>query len=504
MTTQAPAETAHVDVLIIGAGLSGIGAAHQIQAELPGKTYALLESRASIGGTWDFFRYPGIRSDSDMQTLGYRFRPWIEFEAVADGPAILRYIRDTASETGIDRHIRFNHRATKAAWSSDDQQWTVTATSGDDGETAIFTCSFLYVCSGYYKYDGGHRPEFKGTSDFTGEIVHPQDWPEDLDYSGKRVVIVGSGATAVTLVPEMAKTASQVTMLQRSPSYVITIPTYDRIANFLRRVTGNRFSYLVTRWKNIFKAIAVYQLSRRRPEFTKRLVRSMVAKELPEGYDVDTHFNPKYEPWDQRLCMVPDGDLFASIRNGKASIVTDRIDTFTEKGLKLESGGNLEADIVVTATGFDLLVFGGIEFTVDGREIDLPGLFAYKGLMLSGMPNFAFTLGYTNAPFTLKADLVAQYVCRLLKFMDERDLSSCVPTNDDPTVEEAPLLDFDAGYVKRSEHLLPKAGSREPWRLGMSYVQDLITLRHRPVGDKALRFTRKADQPVGAGDRTTV
>ncbi len=481
----------HVDVLIVGAGLSGVGAAYQLQSELPEKSFVLLESRESMGGTWDFFNYPGFRSDSDMQTLGYRFRPWIEDNSVADGPSILRYIKETAQEGDIERHIRYNHRALRAEWSTNDAQWTVTASKGDDGETATFTCRFLYVCSGYYKYDGGYTPEFEGTTRFRGPIIHPHRWPDDLDYSGKKVVIVGSGATAVTLVPAMAPDAGHVTMLQRSPSYVITIPLHDRIANRLRRLAGDRFSYLVTRWKNIFMAIAIYQVSRRRPEFTRRLIRALVKRALPEGYDVDTHFNPEYEPWDQRLCMVPDGDLFKSISNGTASIVTDRIETFTEEGLKLESGRELEADIIVTATGFDLLAFGGIDFEVDGREISLPETFAYKGLMLSGVPNYAYTLGYTNAPFTLKADLVAQYVCRLLAFMDERDLDICVPTNDDPTVHEAPLLDFEAGYVKRSEHLLPKAGSREPWRLGMSYVQDLFTLRHRPISDEALRFSRK-------------
>lgn len=487
-TTQTSVQ---VDVLIVGAGLSGVGAAYQLQSELPGKTYALLEARESMGGTWDFFSYPGFRSDTDMQTLGYRFRPWTEGKAVADGPSILKYIKETAREGAVDRHIHYNHRAQRAEWSTEDARWTVTASRGDDGETATFTCRFLYVCSGYYKYNEGYRPEFKGTSRFNGPIIHPQRWPDDLDYTGKRVVIVGSGATAVTLVPAMAPDAGHVTMLQRSPSYVITIPLHDRIANGLRRLAGDRFSYLVTRWKNISMAIAIYQVSRRRPGFTRRLIRSLVKRALPEGYDVDTHFNPKYEPWDQRLCMVPDGDLFKSLSDGTASIVTDRIETFTEKGLKLESGRELEADIIVTATGFDLLAFGGIEFNVDGREISLPETFAYKGLMLSGVPNYAYTLGYTNAPFTLKADLVAQYVCRLLAFMDERDLDICVPTNDDPTVHEAPLLDFEAGYVKRSEHLLPKAGSREPWRLGMSYVQDLFTLRHRPISDEALRFSRK-------------
>ncbi len=483
----------HVDVLIVGAGLSGVGAACHIREALPEKSFVLLESRESMGGTWDFFRYPGIRSDTDMHTLGYRFRPWVEAKAVADGPAILDYIKETAREAGVDRHVIYGHRVTAAAWSSEEARWTVTADQGEGGGTATFTCSFLYVCSGYYKYNEGYRPDFEGSERFEGDLVHPQSWPEELDYSDKRVVIIGSGATAVTLVPAMAGAAAHVTMLQRSPSFVITIPLHDRIANALRRIGGDRFSYMLTRWKNIFMAIAAYQVSRWRPGFARRMIRSMVSRQLPGDFDVDTHFNPDYDPWDQRLCMVPDGDLFESLSDGSASVVTDRIETFTERGLRLESGDEIEADIVVTATGFDLLPFGGIDYSVDGRSIDLPETVAYKGLMLSGLPNLAFTVGYTNVPFTLKADLVSQYVCRLLAFMDERGLDVCVPALDDPSLELTPLLDFKAGYVKRSEHILPKAGSKQPWKLGMSYVHDLFTLRHRPVSDGTMRFSRKPE-----------
>ncbi len=483
----------HFDVLIIGAGLAGIGAACEIQSQMPGKSFALLESRESMGGTWDFFKYPGLRSDTDMQTLGYRFRPWTEDAAIADGASILKYIKETAQDNGIDRHIHCSHRAVKADWSSDDAKWTVTATKGKGDDTATFTCGFLYVCSGYYRYDKGYLPDFEGTPRFKGQIVHPHEWPEDLDYSGKKVVVVGSGATAVTLVPAMASTASHVTMLQRSPSYVLALPGKDPIANSLRRLAGNRVSHFLTRWKNILLAVGVYQLSRRRPGFTRRLVRAGVKRLLPEDYEVDTHFNPNYEPWDQRLCIVPDGDLFRSLRKGTSSIVTDRINTFTEKGVELESGAELEADLIVTATGFDLLAFGGIEFNVDGEDIAVPETFSYKGLMLSGMPNFAYTIGYPSVPFTLKADLVAQYVCRLLKFMDERGLDICVPRNDDPSVVDAPLLDIQSGYAKRSEHLLPKAGSKEPWRPDRNYLRDLIIFRHRPISDPAMRFAKKAE-----------
>ncbi|HEY1626734.1 MAG TPA: NAD(P)/FAD-dependent oxidoreductase [Streptosporangiaceae bacterium] len=478
--------TEHVDVLIVGAGLSGIGAAQHLHAAFPGKTYTILEARDAIGGTWDLFRYPGVRSDSDMHTLGYRRRPWSQAKAIADGPSILDYVRETATEAGVDKHIRFGQRVTGASWSSEAAQWTVQT------ESATFTCGFLYMCTGYYRYDAGYQPEFAGLDSFQGRVVHPQHWPEDLDYAGKRVVVVGSGATAVTLVPAMAETAGHVTMLQRSPSYILTLPTEDPIAAKLVKVLGRRRGYAVTRWKNVLVTTLIYKLSRRRPDMMRGWIRKMTIKQLPPGYDVDTHFKPAYNVWDQRLCLVPDGDLFTAVSDGRASVVTDRISAFTESGLRLESGKELPADVVVTATGLRLLPLGGIELSVDGKPLQLPDAMAYKGMMLGGVPNCVFTIGYTNASWTLKADLVSEYTCRLLRYMYTRGYDICVPVNDDPRVTERPLLDFAAGYVLRSIDQFPKAGSRPPWRLGMSYLSDVVTLRYGRIKDGSMRFSRKA------------
>ncbi|MGC9665312.1 flavin-containing monooxygenase [Planosporangium sp. 12N6] len=484
--------TEHVDVLIVGAGLSGIGAAHHLRSAFPDRTYTILEAREAIGGTWDLFRYPGVRSDSDMHTLGYRFRPWTQTRAIADGPSILRYIRDTAAEAGIDRHIRFGHRVVRAEWSSDDARWTVEAVH--DGRPVRLTAHFLYVCSGYYRYDTGHTPDFPGIDRFGGTVVHPQHWPADLDYTGRKVVVIGSGATAVTLVPALTDRAAHVTMLQRSPTYIATLPAEDPIAMRLRRLLGVRRAYPVTRWKNVAFGTLLYQLSRRRPGTVKSMLRKAAIKQLPPGYEVDTHFAPRYDPWDQRLCIAPDGDLFTAIRHGRASVVTDRIREFTETGLRLESGAELSADIVVTATGLRLLALGGMHLSVDGRDVSLPETMAYKGMMLSGVPNFTFTIGYTNASWTLKADLVSEYVVRLLRYLDAHGYDRCVPTNTDPGVTARPLLDFQAGYVLRSIDEFPKAGSRAPWRLGMSYAHDVLALRYGRIDDGVLRFQRRTDR----------
>ncbi|PXY22694.1 flavin-containing monooxygenase [Prauserella muralis] len=481
----------HVDVLIVGAGLSGIGAAHQLQSALPGRTYTILEARDTLGGTWDLFRYPGVRSDSDMHTLGYRFRPWADAKVIADGPSILRYVRDTAAEAGIDRHIRFRHRVRRASWSTEDGLWTVEAEH--DGEPVRLTANFLYVCAGYYRYDAGHAPRFPGSERYRGTLVHPQHWPDELDHTGKKVVVIGSGATAVTLVPAMAERAAHVTMLQRSPTYILALPSEDRLANRLRRLLGPRLAYPIVRWKNVAVATLLYQLSRRRPRLVRGLIRRATIAQLPPGYDVDTHFRPSYQPWDQRLCLVPDGDLFRAIRQGHASVVTDHVEEFTETGLRLRSGAELDADIVVSATGLSLLAFGGIELEVDGHTVALPETMAYKGMMLSGVPNFVFTIGYTNASWTLKADLVSEYVVRLLRHLDRHGYDSCVPVNDDPAVTERPLLDFDAGYVLRAIDQFPRAGSRRPWRLGMSYAHDLLALRYGRIDDGNLRFARTPD-----------
>jgi monooxygenase len=487
--------TEYVDVLIVGAGLSGIGAAHHLKDAFPGKTYAILEARDVIGGTWDLFRYPGVRSDSDMFTLGYRFRPWTEAKAIADGPSILDYVRATAAEAGIEKHIRFGHRVRRASWSGEQARWTVEAEL-PGGETATLTCGFLLMCSGYYRYDQGYQAELPGIENFGGQVVHPQFWPQDLDYAGKRIVVIGSGATAVTLVPALAETAEHVTMLQRSPTYILAMPTEDGIATRLRKLLGARRGYAVTRWKNVAITTLIYKLSRRRPDMIRGWIRQMAVKQLPDGYDVDTHFKPVYNPWDQRLCLVPDGDLFEVIRDGRASVATDRVKSFTERAVVLESGAELDADIVVTATGLQLLALGGTELEVDGAPVRLPETMAYKGMMLSGVPNFAFTIGYTNASWTLKADLVSEFACRLLRYMDSRGYDTCVPVNDDPAVTPQPLLDFQAGYVLRSIDQFPRAGSRAPWRLGMSYAHDVITLRHGKIDDGSMRFGRAVTPSV--------
>jgi monooxygenase len=480
----------HFDVIIVGAGLSGIGAAHHLQERCPGKSYAILEARADLGGTWDLFRYPGIRSDSDMHTLGYRFRPWTAAKTIAGGASILEYVRETAREAGIDKHIRFHHRIIAATWSSEEARWTVEVERADSGDTATFSCSFLFVNSGYYRYDQGYTPEFPGVERFRGEVIHPQHWPEDAEYAGKRVVVIGSGATAMTLVPALAKDAAHVTMLQRSPTYVVSLAGEDPIAKRLRRFLPHRAVYAIVRWKNVFLQLFSYRLSRKRPRLMKRLIRRGLVNALPEGYDVDTHFNPRYDPWDQRLCLVPDGDLFEAIKDGSAEIVTGRIETFTEKGLRLDSGEVLAADVIITATGLNLLFLGGIKVSVDGAEPDIPRALTYKGMMLSGVPNLSFTVGYTNASWTLKADLTSEYACRLLNYMDAHGYEYCVPEISDPAIAEQPLLDFSSGYVVRSLHKLPKQGSREPWKLKQNYPLDLRALRYGQLDDGTMKFVR--------------
>jgi cation diffusion facilitator CzcD-associated flavoprotein CzcO len=482
----------HFDVLIIGAGLSGIGAAHHLQDRCPGKTYAVLEARDAIGGTWDLFRYPGVRSDSDMYTLGYSFRPWPEAQAIADGPAILRYVRDTAREAGIDRHVRFHHRVVRAEWSSAEARWTVTAERTDTGAAVELTCRFLFPCTGYYRYDQGYMPDFAGVERFRGELIHPQSWPADFDHDGKRVVVIGSGATAVTLVPAMAERAEHVTMLQRSPSYVVSLPAIDPVARLIRRILPTRAAYSLLRWKNVLLQMAVFQLSRRRPRLVKALIRKGVERRLPPGYDVDEHFDPPYNPWDQRMCLVPDGDLFEALGDGSASIVTDRIRSFTETGLVLESGAELEADVIVTATGLNLIPLGGLELAVDGAEVILPETMGYKGMMLSGVPNLAFAVGYTNASWTLKADLTSEYLCRLLNHMDAHGYRRVTPRNSDPSVEAEPFIDFNSGYVLRAIDKFPRQGSKPPWRLHQNYARDIVVLRRGTLEDGSLEFARTA------------
>ena len=484
----------HLDVLIVGAGLSGVGAACHVRTRFPDKKIAIVEARDAIGGTWDLFRYPGVRSDSDMFTLGYSFRPWKQPKAIADGRSILDYIRETARDYGVDRLIRFNRRVVRAEWSSDDAQWTVDITDTSSGRTEQMTCRMLLSCTGYYRYDEGYTPEIPGTERFTGRIVHPQHWPDDLDYAGKRVVVIGSGATAVTLVPAMAETAAHVTMLQRSPTYVVALPARDRIADALRRRLPAKTAYAIVRWKNVLLTMFSYQLSRRRPEVMKRIIRKGLKQQLPAGYDIDTHFSPRYNPWDQRLCLVPDGDLFQAVSSGAASIVTDRITTITETGLQLESGQELPADVIVTATGLNMLAIGGIQLVVDGAPISLPETVGYKGLMLSGVPNLLIAIGYTNASWTLKCDLACEFFCRVVAHMDEHGYTKVVAPWTDDELPSNPFVDLASGYVQRAVHNFPRQGNAAPWRLYQNYVRDVLLLKRGPIEDGVLQFSAPVAQ----------
>jgi monooxygenase len=483
----------HFDVLIVGGGLSGVGAACSLTRHCPKKTYALLEGRPRVGGTWDLFRYPGIRSDSDMFTLGYSFRPWVEGKAIADGHSILKYIDDTAKDYGVDQHIRFNHWVKRASWSTKDALWTVEADCGEHAQVTRFTCSFLFVCSGYYSYAEGYTPVFPGSQRFTGQIVHPQKWPEDLDYANKRVIVIGSGATAVTLVPAMAKTAAEVTMLQRSPTYVVSRPEQDPLANFLRRHLPAMLAYNLVRWRNILFGIYFFGLCKRSPERVKKWILGRVQGALGTDYDVNTHFTPRYNPWDQRMCLVPDGDLFESLKTGKAAVVTDEIDTFTESGIKLRSGRELTGDIIVTATGLNLVALGNIQISVDGRHIDPANTLNYKGTMYGGIPNLASTFGYTNASWTLKAELTCDYICRVLNHMEQKGYRVCVPQNDDPAVKPEPWLNLSSGYIQRVADKMPKQGSKTPWKLHQNYVKDILTLKFGSLDDGVIRFLNPTD-----------
>jgi len=470
----------HVDVLIVGAGISGIGAACHLQDRCPGKTWAILEARDALGGTWDLFRFPGVRSDSDMLTLGYGFRPWTGSSTLADGTSIREYLHATARERGIDTKIRYGHRVVAADWSSEDRRWTVTAES-DSGRIEL-TCSFLYSCTGYYRYDEGFRPEFPGEDRFTGPVVHPQHWPADLDHTGKRVVVIGSGATAVTLVPAMARDAAHVTMLQRSPSYILTLPSEDPVLVRLRRLLPDRLATKVARGKNMALQIAIYQFARRAPRTARKVLQDGVRRQLPPGYPVETHFRPAYNPWDQRLCLVPDGDLFAAISAGSVTMVTDTIEQFTETGIRLASGAELDADIIVAATGLSLLAAGGMALSIDGNPVQMADTVTYKGMMLSGVPNFALAIGYTNASWTLKVDLVSEYVCRLLTEMERTGHTVVTPLGPPPGPRE-PLLNLQANYIKRSLDALPRQARSRPWRINQNYARDVLLFRHGRLTD---------------------
>ncbi len=490
MTNVQPPQ--HLDVLVVGAGLSGIGAGHYLQTDCPWASYEIFEARDSIGGTWDLFRYPGVRSDSDMHTLGYSFRPWRGPKTIADGASILQYIKDTAAAERIDQHIRFDTRVTRAEWSTADACWCITAENVRTGETFELTAGFLFSCSGYYRYDHGYQPEFPGADRFEGTIVHPQAWPDDLDYAGKHVVVIGSGATAVTLVPAMAATAGHVTMLQRSPTYIASMPESSPVAKLLRRVLPDRLAWPAIKWFHALMTQGFYRVSRARPELVKRILRRGLERELPKGYDIDKHFTPKYNPWDQRFCVVPNGDLFQAIREGRASVVTDHIATFTEHGIRLESGGELPADIIVTATGLELQFIGGVELFVDGEKVDVASRLTYKGMMLEQVPNAAMAVGYTNASWTLKCDLTCQYVTKLLNHMRATGLRECMPINNDPSVEPAPLLGLNSGYITRAIDRMPKQGSKFPWRTYQSYLRDYQALKLKGINDDAMVFSNPA------------
>ncbi len=478
-----------LDVAIIGAGLSGIGAACHLRRECPGRSLAILEAREASGGTWDLFRYPGIRSDSDMHTLGYRFKPWTEAKAIADGPSILRYLRETAEEHDVESHIRYRHQLREAEWSSEDQTWTLNVEV--DGEPRQLRCKFLLMCAGYYSYEHGHTPEFAGRERFGGQIIHPQEWPEDLDYDGKRIVVIGSGATAVTLLPELAKRAEHVVMLQRSPTYMFSWPDEDAIANFLRKVLPEKVAYGITRWKNIRMQSFIFRFARKRPKFARRFLVGQARKALGPDYDVDTHFNPHYDPWEERLCLVPNDDLFEAINSGRASVVTEHIDSFTESGIALKSGEHLDADIIVTATGLDIVALGGADFRVDGEAVDFSKRFTYKGVMIEGVPNMVSTFGYINASWTLRADLVAQFACRLLEFMRDRNVPTCTPSlrPGDADMQVRPWVEgFSSGYLQRVMEDLPKQGDREPWLNPQNYLGDRRRFLRDPIDDGTLAF----------------
>ncbi len=489
--------TGHVDVLIVGAGISGIGLAHYLVTSLPGKSFALVDGRDAIGGTWDLVRYPGIRSDSDLHTFGYEFKPWTSDNAIADAHEILDYMHEVIEEDGLAKRIYLQHKVIRADFSRDTALWTVTLER--DGTQWDVTADWLFGATGYYDYESGYTPHFEGQEDFEGTIVHPQLWPEDLDYTGKDVVVIGSGATAVTLIPAMAGDVGHITMLQRSPSYVMPLPRKDPIANGLRKVLPEKAAYAATRRFNIGKGRFIYNLCQKQPKLARRLIRAANVKYLPEGYEVSKHFNPSYDPWDQRLCAVPDADLFRVIGKGKASVVTDKIVRFTKTGILLESGRELKADIIVTATGLNVQLFGGIEVSVDGEVKNPSESLVYKAFMLSGIPNMAFMFGYTNSSWTLKVGLVCDHLCRLIRYMDQNGYTTVMPVADDPRMTIRPMLDFEAGYIMRAADSLPRQGDSGPWTIEMDYWADHARLRKGPVEDPALRFSTAARTVAAAG-----
>ena len=479
----------HFNVIVVGAGISGIGAGYYLQKKCPNKSFVILEGRDNIGGTWDLFRYPGIRSDSDMNTMGFRFKPWMGVKSIADGPSILSYLEETVKENDLNKKIHFNQWVNEASWSSEDAQWTVQAENKKTQEHQDFTCDFLFLCGGYYNYEEGYTPHFAGRENFLGQIIHPQKWPKNLDYKNKKVVVIGSGATAVTIIPTMAEEAAHVTMLQRSPTYFLSAPDEDPVGNFLRKIISSKLTYKLVRWKNIRFQWWFFQKCRKFPKKVKEFLIKQVREALGPNYDIETHFTPKYNPWEQRLCLVPNGDLFNAINAGKASVITDHIDRFTKKGIKLKSGGEVEADLIVTATGLNLEVCNGIKLEVDNNEVDISKTMTYKGMMFSDVPNLVATFGYTNASWTLRADLTSEYVCRLLNFMDKKGYANCCPRIAEHVEQDGDWLDFTSGYVKRSMHKFPKQGSRDPWRNTQNFPKDVLAIRWGNIDNKELKFT---------------
>ncbi len=488
----------HTDVVVIGAGISGIGAAYHLTRRCPDRSFVVLEGRSDIGGTWDLFRYPGVRSDSDMHTLGYSFKPWVDDKAIADGPRIMNYLRETVTEFDLEQYIRFNTHVERADWSSGDARWTLTARDTTTGEPVTYSCSYLFMCSGYYSYRGGYLPEFPGYDRFQGTLIHPQEWPEDVDYQGKRVIVVGSGATAMTVVPAMAKSgAGHVTMLQRSPTWVVSRPSEDAIANWMRKLLPGGLAYKLTRKKNVKLQQLFYGTTRTDPDKTRERLLKMTRKQLGDEL-VDRHFTPSYNPWDQRLCLIPDGDLYDVLNDGSASVVTDTIETFTETGIQLSSGEHLDADIIVTATGLQLVTLGEMDFAVDGEPVDFASTYTYKGVSYSDVPNLASTFGYINASWTLRADLVSGWVCRVLNHMRATGTDVVVPRlrPEDAGMATRPWIeDFSSGYIQRMLPMLPKQGDHEPWIQYQNYGKDVNYLMERPLSDDALHF-EKAETPA--------
>jgi cation diffusion facilitator CzcD-associated flavoprotein CzcO len=476
----------HKDIIIVGAGISGIAAGYNLQKSCPDKSFAILEGREALGGTWDLFKYPGVRSDSDMHTLGFRFKPWIHKKAIADGPSILKYLNETVDDYNLREKITFNQKVIASNWVSDSSIWELTV--DDNGQEISMSCNFLFLCGGYYSYDKPYMPDFPGMDAFNGRVIHPQFWDESLDYSNKKVVVIGSGATAVTLVPAIAESAKQTTMLQRSPSYVISAPAEDSWNNALNKIFPVKFTYFVIRWKNILRTIIGFYLSRKYPERIKERLINLVREELGQDFDVEKHFTPSYKPWDQRMCLVPDGDLFSAIKDNRANVVTDTIDTFTPTGILLNSGNEIEADIVISATGIELNALNDINVSVDGVKVEANRKLSYKGMMLSGVPNLAISFGYVNSSWTLRADLTCEYVCRLINTMDKEGCAACSPEEDLNALVEDDYIDFTSGYVQRALDRLPKQGKKSPWRNYQNYLLDIFYVRLFSIKDSTLRF----------------